>query len=138
MEETMDIQVTTIISVVFKSKGKFIRRLDNGGDGEVSWHEQGYVCNAETGARLGPGMFICPKDSDNFAINKLDFEYATRPGTICKYIVFDNPKTRKQIAVTIERAIEIVEKCQILGTDKKEFYLIYLWDITGEQPESLF
>lgn len=133
----MDVQVTTTIPVTFKSMRRFRHP-----DLVWSWHDHGYICDAKTGDRLG--IAICSRtDQDNFALNQKDFHYASRAGSKCEYICFINTRTGNQFAITMKKAIEIVN--EILRTrgvmdeySPNPYYLIFIEELTGEEPVVLF
>jgi hypothetical protein len=131
----MDIQKT--IPVQFKSLGRFLHP-----DGVRSWHNHGYVCDENTGDRLGVGMLIRTQ-KENFALNQKDFYYASRPGSKCEYLCFINPRTGTQLAITMKKAIEIVREIDrtrgVFDPHIPEpYYLIYIDELTGEKPVNLF
>jgi hypothetical protein len=133
----MDIQlkITKTVPVQFRSKGRFFHK-----DGIRSWHDWGYVLNTDTGEELGLGIESRTKkgDSTAFALNKKDFDYASRPGSKCKWVCCNNSVTQKQFAIPMERAIQLVqESVDTIGIQEPNsnvpYYLITIEQITGEK-----
>jgi hypothetical protein len=113
--------------------------------GRMGVNGWGTLYNEDTDEELGYAFHCMTRiHPDSFSINRKDFSYASRPGSLCKYVFFENIAGNKKLVMFIQDVIELVEKATLLQPDSE--YVVLSWnDILGipnrvnvpvEQPQS--
>ena len=100
--------------------------------GWMKKHQWGMVYNKETGEELGFGVHIKTNGYPrSFSVNRSDFNHSTRQGSQCKFYVFETVPGGKQIAVPVDKVINLFHMVPPYLMFE-EFFVLNLSDITGE------
>ena len=96
-------------------------------EGRMDIHDYGKLYDSHTNEFLGYALRCLTREyPDSFSMNIKDFKRASRPGSTCKFAIFESIPGNKKIVLTMTKAMKLLEA--EARTQPSSEYVVISWN----------